>query len=259
MIKKRIIAVVNVKKNIVVQSFSFKNYLPIGQIEYTVENLNRWQVDEILIQSVDRSVLNEGPNFDLIYKLKKLNISTPIIYGGGVRSLNDCLKLIDSGIERILIDNLLHFNLNEIAKISQTVGAQSLIASLPILFNGNKFLWFDYKSMIHKEFNSQIIKFIDSGIFSEALIVDYKNEGIKNNFNDKILNFKIFKKINLILFGGISESYQIKNILKEANISAVGIGNFLYYKEFSYQKLKEDLKKISKVKLRNKLYSNRAY
>jgi cyclase len=255
MIKKRIIAVINIKKNLVVQSFSFQNYLPIGNIKYAIENLNRWNVDEILIQCIDKSILNQGPDFDLIYKLKKNNISTPIIYGGGIRSASDCQELINSGVERILIDRLLHYNLNEVTKISQLLGSQALIASLPIAFQKNQVIWFDYMNKIYKKFSNEIINFINSGIFSEILITDHKNEGIHNSFDKRILKIKIFKNINLILFGGISTKSQIENIIKNKNVSAIAIGNFLHYKELSYQKLKNYVTKNNHSIFRKEFYS----
>ena len=51
--KKRIIAGITLKNNLVVQSISYKKYLPLGKVEYFIKNLNRWGVDEILIRDID--------------------------------------------------------------------------------------------------------------------------------------------------------------------------------------------------------------
>tara|TARA_E500000331_G_C16966733_1_gene587449 strand:+ start:338 stop:535 length:198 start_codon:yes stop_codon:yes gene_type:complete len=55
MIKKRLISSIIYKDDNVVQSFNYNKFLPIGNIESSVKNLNRWNADEILILSIDRS------------------------------------------------------------------------------------------------------------------------------------------------------------------------------------------------------------
>jgi len=42
-------------------------------------------------------------------------------------------------------------------------------------------------------------------------------------------------KIPLIFFGGITSQHKVKKILSHKNVSAVGIGNSLNFKEHAYQ------------------------
>ena len=81
MIKKRLSALIVVKNNIAVQSFSYNSYLPIGRPDLLIENYDRWGVDEIIILAIDRTKDNVGPDFKLLEKISKLKIMTPIIYG----------------------------------------------------------------------------------------------------------------------------------------------------------------------------------
>ena len=71
MIKKRLIGTVVVKNGIAVQSFSYGKYLPLGKPEIIIKNLDRWGVDEILINVIDRSKNKLDPNFELLKKFKK--------------------------------------------------------------------------------------------------------------------------------------------------------------------------------------------
>ena len=47
--KKRLISVISILDNLVVQSKNYKNYLPIGDPKIVVENLARWGSDEIFV------------------------------------------------------------------------------------------------------------------------------------------------------------------------------------------------------------------
>lgn len=107
MLKKRLIGVVTVRQGWAVQSFNYSRYLPLGKPEVLVENLDRWGADEILIQCIDRSVANAGPDFPLLDRLGALGLSTPLIYAGGIRNAEDAVKAVNLGADRLSVDTLL--------------------------------------------------------------------------------------------------------------------------------------------------------
>ena len=100
MLNKRVIAIVIVKNNIVVQSFNFSNYLPIGSPEITLEYLNNWGIDEIIYLDIDATKLKLEPNY-LKIKDSTQKCYVPITYGGGIQNLNQAEKIISLGVERI--------------------------------------------------------------------------------------------------------------------------------------------------------------
>jgi len=55
MLKKRIIATVIVKDGIVVQSKNFNKYLPVGKISVSLEFLDKWGIDEIVLLDISAS------------------------------------------------------------------------------------------------------------------------------------------------------------------------------------------------------------
>ena len=101
----RLISTIIVKDKLAIQSFNYKDYLPLGKVEIIVKNFDRWNSDEILVNCIDRSKKKLGPDFELLEKISSENISTPIIYGGGIRNLNDAVTVIKSGADRILLAN----------------------------------------------------------------------------------------------------------------------------------------------------------
>ena len=58
MFKKRIIGVITIYNNLAVQSFSYSKILPLGNPKILLENLDRWNTDEIII--LDFSVTKEN-------------------------------------------------------------------------------------------------------------------------------------------------------------------------------------------------------
>jgi len=235
--KKRIIAAVIVKENIVVQSISFQKFFPIGNLGPIIKNLNRWQADEILILSIDRSKNNLGPNIELLDNLKKFGINTPIIYGGGIKSLNDAKEVIKKGADRIVLETVVQKDFENLKKISEGIGAQSIILSMPLSINKDKVLFYDYKYNKLDKISYNFYKAIDHKLFSELLIIDYKNQGSMQGFNEELLK-KFTKKIPLILYGGIYSKKDFEKIFRDKRVSAATIGNNLNYGEHKIQKFK---------------------
>jgi len=252
MISKRIIGVITVKNNIAVQSFGYRKYLPIGDPKILVKNLNRWGVDEILINVIDRWTKNKEPDFQLVSKIKDLNITTPIIYGGAINNLENAKKLIRNGVDRLLVEKIIINDFDEFNKIYNEIGSQSLILSLPLKKKEkSKYIFFNSISKKEEKINEKFIICIKEKLISEILLIDYENEGSNDGFDLKLLNFFKKLKVDLICFGGIKSSNFIKKITKNKNVSAVGIGNSLNYLENSVQILK---KKLQKNKFRKPNY-----
>ena len=52
MLKKRLIACLLMKDDLIVQSIGFNKYLPIGNPKFPLEFLNKWDVDEIVLLDI---------------------------------------------------------------------------------------------------------------------------------------------------------------------------------------------------------------
>jgi cyclase len=239
MVKKRIVGVVTIKDKWVVQSFGYKKYLPIGKPECIIENLDRWGADEILIQVIDRSVSSQGPDFELLSRIGKLSLATPIIYAGGIRDVNDAINVIKNGADRLVVDFILRNKTQSIYELASSLGSQAIIASLPVHKHENEMMIYNYDTCKSDKLNKKLLDIIsDKKNISEILIINKDGEGYSDTFDINLL--KAFTKIDIsfIAFGGIHGQDLINKLLNHENISAVAIGNFLNYKEHSIQSIK---------------------
>ena len=241
MLKKRLIGVVTVRQGIAVQSIGYSKYLPLGKPEFLIENLDRWGADEILIQSIDRSAHNHGPDINLLERINRIGITTPLIYGGGIRTIEDGKAVIQSGADRILVDSMLHGGRAAIDGLAKKIGAQAIIASMPMSLGKNEIEHFNYLEKKLSKTTSEVIDILKSDLISEVLVTDIKNEGSKGEFNTKLLEKFLSLKIPVIAFGGIIQIEVAKKILEKQGVVAVAIGNSLAYREHSIQKIKEEI------------------
>jgi cyclase len=241
MLKKRLVGVVTIKNGWAVQSFGYRRYLPLGRPLCIIENLDRWGVDEILIQVIDRSISEQGPDFDLLERIGKHGFKTPLIYGGGIRTEADGVRLVQLGADRLLIDTLLHQNLPEVDLLANKLGAQALIASLPMSLIDGRLTWYDYRSNSEKAMGAELVRYLESGLLSEVLLVDWNGEGRLGGFTNALIDKFPVKNIPLIAFGGLSDIAQMRGVLARTNVNAVAIGNFFNYREHAVQGYKSAL------------------
>ena len=242
MLKKRLLGTVIVKDGWAVQSFGYRSYLPLGKPECLVENLARWSADEILVLSIDRSVDNMGPDFELLKKLSKLGLGTPLIYGGGIRSLDDGLEVIRLGADRLVVDALMHDDAGIVRSLCHELGTQAVIGSMPVSMRHEKMNWLDYRDNTLVTMSDTIIDSLNSGIVSELLLIDWQHEGFPNSFDQNLVHCASgLLNPPLIVFGGLNDPRQMKKLLLQPNISAVAVGNFLSYEEHAIQNLKKQL------------------
>jgi cyclase len=241
MLKKRLIGVVTVKNGWAVQSFGYRRYLPLGRPECMVENLDRWGADEILVQVIDRSVRGLGPDFDLLDRLARLGLGTPLIYGGGIRSVDEGVEAIQRGADRIVLDAVLNDAPDVMRALGIRLGAQALIAALPTSMAEGGLAKLDYRNGTSVPVSQVLGASEIREVISEVLVIDWQHEGVPGGFDDALVRHFPFPDVALIAFGGISEAQQMKNLLARPNVAAVAVGNFLSYREHAIQKIRDEL------------------
>ena len=174
----------------------------------------------------------------LLTRLATLGLSTPLIYGGGIRNVEDAIKVVGLGADRVCVDSLLWDKPQSMESIARILGIQALIVNMPIRVHENSLRWLNYRS--HKEVPLKDKVLVDLYLewSSEVMLTDWQHEGFAGSFDPRIpLLFPNLKK-PLIVFGGLSQPAQLREMLSLPNVLAVGVGNFLSHKEHAIQLLK---------------------
>ncbi|MDB9992259.1 HisA/HisF-related TIM barrel protein [Amylibacter sp.] len=255
MIKKRIAAAVVVKNNRVVQSFSFFKYLPLGSVNVVVQNLDRWSVDDIIVLNIDRTAFGLGPNIEVINKISSIPISTPLTYGGGISSVNEALAVINAGAERIILDNVFINKPHLIKKISEAIGSQAIILSIPFRIIDGSFYHFDYVTKKSLKIDFKKIKQFEN-LVSELLLIDVESEGYTGSYNYQIIKNFSDLSFGLICYGGVGLGPLGSKLLNEDAVNSIVYGNILSYGELFFQKVKKSLNK-SKHNIRRSIFRDK--
>jgi cyclase len=238
MLRKRLIGVVTVKDGWAVQSFSYRRYLPLGKPEVLVQNLDRWGADEILVQCIDRSRAGLGPDFDVLGRISKLGIATPLIYAGGITHREDAVKVVSHGADRIMVDVMVIDSPAVLEGVARDLGTQAVIAHLSARATTDGPMALDYRDRCERPLDEWLARLPNDWI-SELMVTDWQNEGSPGCFDERLLDVAQHTDKPLLCFGGISEGTQLQRLLAHPQVVAAGVGNFLNYREHAVQSLKQ--------------------
>ena len=255
MLKKRIIAPITLLNNIVVQSKKFNYYLPIGDLSITVDYLNQWGADEILIHDITPKIKKNKIN---ILKLKKINNKNyvPICYGGGINSIDKIRKILNNLSDKISINNYLLENQSFVTKASRIFGSQSIVASVDIYkIDKKKYKVFDYKkNKLTKLDPIEYSKLLEDKGAGELVLKLVNNDGVGNGYEIDYYN-KIISKLDIpvIVGSGVGSYDDLKKAFLNCGASGYAVGNFWNYKEHSIVIAKKYLSSL-KLNVRNDTY-----
>ncbi len=241
MLKKRLIGVVTVKNGWAVQSFGYRRHLPLGRPEVLVQNLDRWGADEILVQCIDRSSSALGPDLEVLGKISKLGISTPLICAGGIGGREDAVKVVSHGADRIMVDVMLWDSPQSLEAVARELGTQAVIAHLSIRLGEDGLKALNYRDRVERPLGNWVERLPLDEWVSELMVTDWSHEGSPGSFDERLLTLAQLLDKPLLCFGGISTAVQLQRVLAHPYVVAAGVGNFLSYQEHAVQTLKKQL------------------
>ena len=250
--KIRLIPILFFKNGNLVRSENFDLHQILGDPFVQVERYNTWNVDEIIYINISNSANYEIKNkteqhsktFLEVMKKASERCFSPIVFGGGIKNLNDAKTYFQNGADKISINSSCVGNTDLISEFANTFGRQSVIVSIDVKLENN----------LYKLYNSQNEKTYDYDLFDYIKEVEKKGAGeILLNSIDRDgtglgYDIDLIKKVNdiinipLIPCGGVGNSDHISELLEKVDLSAVAAGNIFNFTERSYGKIKNFMK-----------------
>jgi phosphoribosylformimino-5-aminoimidazole carboxamide ribotide isomerase len=176
--------------------------------------------------------LGEKDNTDIVKKILK-TVSVPIQMGGGIRSKKYAQKLLDMGIERIILGTMAIENPQIVQDLADEYGSDRIIVSLDskdsmVVIKG----WTEKTSMKAPEMGQILENYGAGGILFTN--VDY--EGLLKGFNvDPVLELVNAVQIPVIYSGGISSLDDLEK-LQNSGVKGVVVGSAIYKGNIDFKK-----------------------
>ena len=114
-----------------IKSVKFKDYQYVGDPINAVKIFNEKEVDEIAVIDIDASRDNRAPNIEKIAEIAS-EAFMPMAYGGGITSIAQIKEILYNGIEKVILNKVLHTKPSLITEAANLFGNQSVVASIDV-------------------------------------------------------------------------------------------------------------------------------
>ena len=188
MISNRIIPVLLISGEGVIKTKNFKEFKYLGDPINIVKIFNEKEIDELTIFDINAS-LNKKINFKLIEKISR-QCRMPLCYGGGVKNIESAKRILSLGVEKISFSSLFYENIDELVKIINVLGSQSVVITLDFktnFFGSTNFFKERGRTKINMSLDEILekIKLISPG---ELILNSISNDGCRSGYDLKILS-----------------------------------------------------------------------
>jgi len=210
------------------QSHGWRLHRPLGSLSRAMEALNRYQVDEINVISLDQRYKSSFKA--TLNNLLKATCQTPTVFGGGINAHNIDFLLESLPTERYSFSNcFLENNLQVIKKIKENLGNQAIVGVMPLRFIGQDLQIFNsMRNSFEKLKNKHVENFYNFA--DEIMVFDVAGDGLKTGFDFSLLEILGIENEKIIISGGITKKDLI--LAKKNKIAAVYVDNSVLHKEF---------------------------
>ena len=131
MLRPRIIPCLLVHNKGLVKTVRFASPKYVGDPINAVKIFNEKEVDELVVLDIDASVRGAEPDYSMIRNLAA-ECRMPLCYGGGVKSLEQAVRIIKSGVEKVAVSSAWLENPSLVPDIARFVGSQSVVVVLDV-------------------------------------------------------------------------------------------------------------------------------
>jgi cyclase len=230
MLRPRIIPALLIEQDYLVKTVRFKYDKYIGDPINTLRLFNEKEVDEIVFLDISASKRKVEPNYNLIKDLAS-ECFMPMSYGGGITNLKQIEKILNIGIEKIVVNTQAIQNKVFLKEAVENFGSTTIIGAIDVKRNFfNKLEVFSHA--VNKSTGIKVSEYLErilgDGV-GEIFINDVDRDGTYTGYDlNLIKKLSDSMEVPMIICGGASGYHDLTKALA-AGASAVAAGSIFIF------------------------------
>jgi len=239
MLRKRLITVLTFNNGVL---FRTRNFIP--DYRYTVNFVDLWSIDEMVILDISRPGEGDRENFYEILKDISKKCFVPLTVGGGISTIDEINKLLNMGADKVVINREALDRPEFITEASKLFGSQCIVASI----DSQKNAFGDYK--VYQHFGKEETVFCPAEWAKrlrnlgagEILITSISRDGTLEGY-DNVLNRIVADAVDIpvLVCGGAGKWQDFVDGFVEGKASAVCTTNIYHFTDSSIKSAKKYL------------------
>ena len=241
---RRINACLIIKDGWVVQSIGFRRYLPVGRPEVTVEFLNAWGLDEIILLDISATAQGRAPDFDLVSRVSR-HCFVPLAVGGGLATVEDMRRVIRSGADKVVVNTAALRHPELITEAARVLGNQCVVVAIDVGHDeaGTARVYSHADRRIDSRSVVDYAREVERRGAGEILLTSVDRDGAKTGFDTALVR-SVADAVNIevIAVGGAGHPAHFEAVFQEGHVNAAAAGNFFHFSEHSVIATKQYLR-----------------
>lgn len=243
MLTRRIIPCLDVHAGRVVKGVNFVNLQDAGDPVEIAKAYNRAGADELVFLDITASSDQRGIMREVVAKTAE-QVFIPLTVGGGIRTVEDFRAILSCGADKISVNSPAVKNPSLISKAAEKFGSQCVVVAIDAKRHGDHYEVYVNGGRVNTgrdalEWAAEAEK-LGAG---EILLTSMDADGTKAGY-DIALTRMITDCVNIpvIASGGAGRLEDFRDVIREADASAVLAASLFHYKELEIRQVKEYLK-----------------
>jgi len=242
MLKNRIIPCLDVKNGRVVKGINFVDLKDAGDPVEQAKIYSDGGADEICFLDITASNENRDTIYEVVERTSK-KCFVPLTVGGGIRSIEDINKLLNSGADKVSINTAAVNNPKLVDESSKKLGSQCIVIAIDAKKKDDKWKVFTHGG--RNETDIDVIEYAkqmeDSGA-GELLVTSMDRDGTQIGYDiDLMKNISSKVNIPLIASGGVGNLDHLVEGIKLGKANAVLAASIFHYGKHSVLEAKQYL------------------
>lgn len=243
MLKKRIIPCLDIKNGRTVKGINFVDIQDAGDPLELAKRYVDEGADELVFLDITATLENRKTLTELVTRIAS-EINIPFTVGGGINTLEDAKKIIDSGADKISLNSAAILRPELITEIARKFGNQCVVLAIDTKFEDNEWKVFRSGGTVSTELKT--VDWAKKGAelgAGEILLTSMNNDGTKNGFAIEISKaVSEAVSIPVIASGGAGTMEDFAEVFSQTKVTAALAASVFHFGQIPIPELKKYLK-----------------
>ena len=233
MLRPRIIPCLLVHNMGLVKTVGFGQPKYVGDPINAVRIFNEKEVDELIVLDIDATAKGVEPDYGMIRSIAA-ECRMPLCYGGGVKSVDQAVKIIRMGVEKVAVSSLAIETPGVIAEMARYVGSQSVVAVLDVKKHpktGAYEVWTHNGSRNTQREVVDLARELEALGVGEITINSIERDGMMNGYDmQPIAQVRHAVEVPMTVLGGAGSLHDIEMLICRFGVIGAAAGSLFVFK-----------------------------
>jgi cyclase len=226
----RVMPVLLIDDGKLVKSVKFKNRKYIGDPLNAIKIFNELEVDEIVLLDISASAKKTKFDLNLLQNICRIN-NAPISVGGGINEIEDIYQILNLGVEKVVLCNVINRDFLEKAILSFGSSTISVCVNIKLNFFGQYRIYSHLDRKLRDIPLHEYFQMLNDVGVGEIIVQSVDLDGTFMGYDRKL--YQIINTIvncPVVALGGAKDFNDILDFWAEENLSGYAAGSmFVFY------------------------------